>query len=129
MFPKTPFGPFDSTVRRIVDSMSNPRGAYAGSSVDQSVDDKNQTLEVTMDIPGVKKDDIDLSVDEKSGRKHLIMQVFSETEDTSRHYRQEIPLKAPVDEGLAEAAYNNGVLTVKFPILEDDNSGTSISIK
>jgi HSP20 family molecular chaperone IbpA len=68
-------------------------------------------------------------VDEKSGRKHLIMQVFSETEDTSRHYRQEIPLKAPVDEGSAEAEYNNGVLTVKFPILEDDNSGTSISIK
>lgn len=129
MFPRTPFGPFDSTVRRMIDSMSSPRGAYSRSSVDQSVDEQNQTLKVTMDIQGVRKDDIDLSVDEKSGRKHLRLQVSSETEDTSRYYRQEIPLKAPVDEDLAEAEYNNGVLTVRFPILEDDSSGTSISIE
>lgn len=128
MFPRKPFGPFDRTVRRVIDSMSHPRGVASARNVEQSVDKDEGILKVVMDIPGVEEDDIDLSVRKKSRRKILSLQVSSKKDNKSRYYRQSVPLKAPVREEEAEAHYNNGVLTVELPMSTDDSSGTSISI-
>lgn len=128
MFPRTPFGPFDRTVRRVIDSMSHPRGISDAKNMEQSVEEDEGILKVIVDVPGVEKDDIELSVNEQGRRKIMNLQVSSETDNKSRYYKQSIPLKAPVREDEAEARYNNGVLTVELPISTEDSSGTSISI-
>jgi HSP20 family protein len=108
--------------------MSHPRGILGAKNMEQSVEEDEGILKVIVDIPGVEKDDIELSVSERGRRKILHLQVSSETDNKSRYYKQSVPLKAPVREDEAEARYNNGVLTVEIPIFTEDSSGTSISI-
>ena len=66
--------------------------------------DEEKQVRVVAEIPGVNKEDIDLSVDERS----LTIKVDTE----KRKYYKEVELPAPVDPQTAKANYNNGVLEV-----------------
>jgi len=86
--------------------------------------DKGTAFEVTVDLPGVKKEDIDVSIDgtrvtiraetktekeKKEGDKVL----YSERSIAS--YARTFELPAEVTEAAADAHYDNGVLTLMLP--------------
>lgn len=85
---------------------------------------------VNVDVPGVKKDDIDVSVEgnqvtitaevkrEKSNDKEK--QLYSERY-TGKTFRS-FTLPSPVDAGKCEAIYDGGVLTLTLPKKTDGGS-------
>jgi HSP20 family protein len=100
-------------------------GDFAPSTFSPSVDlvDEGSHLVVTAELPGLGKDDIELSVQEnmlslRGQKKH------EERKDEDGCYRTEryfgsfqrtIPLPADVDLEKVEANFDKGVLTVRFP--------------
>ena len=133
---KDPSDDFDRIVRRMLENMPNfsvrgGRGARntMNTYVDQSVDAKRGQLSVVMDLPGVKKEDIKANVREKGNRLWLMVEARSINGDINRSFRQQISLKRRVDPELADTEYNNGVLTIEFPLVNDkDGRGTDIEI-
>jgi HSP20 family protein len=86
--------------------------------------DKSEKFEVKVDLPGVKKEDIDVSVEgnrvsisaktkEEREVKEGDRVLHSERSYTS--YARTFELPAPVSDAGAEAAYENGVLTLSLP--------------
>lgn len=68
--------------------------------------DCGSTVAVTVELPGVEKDDINLEVHEDS----LTIKVDTE----SRRYFKEVDLMTPVKEETVKASYKNGVLDITF---------------
>ena len=81
----------------------------------QEVDDK---VMVTIDIPGVEKEDIDIEVKDSK----MVLNV-----DGKRRYKTTIDLPCMVDVNDSEASYNNGVLEVKLK-KKQESHGKSIEI-
>ncbi len=81
----------------------------------QEVDDK---VMVTIDIPGVEKEDIDIEVKDSK----MVLNV-----DGKRRYRTTIDLPCMVDVDDSEANYNNGVLEVKLK-KKQGSQGKSLKI-
>ena len=86
--------------------------------------DKGDAFEITADMPGVAKEDIDVSVE--GSRVAIRAEVKSEkqvkdgdkllhTERTATTYARSFELPAEVTETGAAAAYDNGVLTLTLP--------------
>jgi len=86
--------------------------------------DKGETFEVKVDMPGVRKEDIEVSIEgsrvsiraetqttkeEKEGEKVL------HTERFAAMYARSFELPAEVTEAGAEARYQDGVLTLTLP--------------
>ena len=69
--------------------------------------DEEKQVKIVAEIPGVKKEDIDLRVDENT--------LFIKVDTPERKYYKEIPLSSPVDQSGVKAVYNNGVLEVVLP--------------
>ncbi len=74
---------------------------------------------VTVDVPGVEKDDIDLQA---VGRE-LVIRV-----DGARKYRTRVKLPVDVETDDADATYRNGVLEVKLR-KKVDTTGTRIKVE
>ena len=79
----------------------------------------DKEVRVIAELPGVNKEDIDLTVSEKS----LVISV--ERED--RRYFKELDLPGVVDPGGAKSTYNNGVLEVTVP-LKSKGSGVKLRV-
>ena len=86
--------------------------------------DKGNAFEITVDLPGVKKEDIDVSVD--GDRVAISAEMKSEkevkegdkllhTERMTTSYARNFELPAEVTDAGAEAKYENGVLTLTLP--------------
>lgn len=101
-------------------------GEFGDVSVDLS--ETEDEYEVTADLPGFEKDDIDVSVDEGVLRISATRETESEREeeeeeDVTYHRKErsrrsvvrDVRLPGPVDETEADATYRNGVLTVTLP--------------
>lgn len=100
-------------------------GDFAPSTFSPTMDlvDRGAQLEVTAELPGLDKDDIELSVHEgtlvlRGHKKH------EETKEEEGCYRTErffgsfqraVPLPVDVDIDRAEAKFDKGVLTVRLP--------------
>jgi len=82
------------------------------------VQDTGEKVMVTVDIPGVEKEDIDLNVKDDI----LIVSV-----EGKRRYKKKIKLPSRVDPKKADAAYNNGVLEVELDKITEE-MGQSIEI-
>jgi len=88
--------------------------------------DKDDEVEVTAELPGVKKEDLDVSVSDntltiRSSTSH------EEKEEKGEYYRREIrkgeffrnvALPADVNGDQAKASFENGVLKISLPKLE-----------
>ncbi len=74
--------------------------------VDTVVDEKENSIKVVAEMPGIRKEDIKLEVTEKT--------LNIKAENNGRKYDTEVPLGAPVDASTAKASYNNGILEVKL---------------
>lgn len=124
---KSPFDPFDRTVRQMIGQLSNlENNTRSVPYADQYIDDED--LVITMDISGVEKEDIEATVhDEKRKQVLLISAVDSQTQ-VERKFRQQIPLKKRVNPEDSSAEYNNGILTIRLPLEDSTDKGTDIHI-
>ncbi len=109
-----------------IQEFGNARGYFGKREQDEKtewtpltdVQDQGDEILVTVDIPGVEKEDIKLE-----SRDHtLIIDV-----DGARRYRTRIDLPSEVEAGESEASYHNGVLEVKLK--KKDQTGERIEIK
>lgn len=119
-----PFGEFFEEFERMMNEMFGGAGSFhfetmAESGGDTHIDiyEEEEHLRVVADLPGVEKSDIDVTCD---GR---IVRIRAEGE--RRSYDERVRLPQRVDEESATATYNNGVLEVRFDLLE---GGQSINI-
>ncbi len=80
----------------------------------------NTSVAITMEIPGVAKEDIDLNMTEE----RLEVSVDNE----SRKYHKRVKLPAKVDPSTTKATYTNGVLDVTVQKVEKGESGVRINI-
>jgi HSP20 family protein len=87
---------------------------------DQFVKTDTDELIVTIEMPGINKEDIELNVTEGS---------LGVTTNAERKYRTQIDLKVPVDPESAKAAYRNGILSVTLRVKGKSNKGIKISVE
>jgi HSP20 family protein len=96
------------------DNTPNSDG-YRSPLHEQIIDDKSGVLRLVVDLPGVDKSDIDISV---TSNKAVIR---AEHED--RKYRAEVELKAEIEPDSGKAEYRNGVLEISFSLRDKTNKG------
>jgi len=85
------------------------------------VQETDDEVQITAEVPGVKKEDIDLEVTGNT----LIIKV----EGKDRKYYKEVELPAEVDPDSAKASYNNGVLDIQLKKVKPKVKGKKIKIK
>ena len=78
-------------------------------------------IRIVVELPGVKKEDIQLEGTETS------MTVSVETE--TRKFRKTVPLPSAVDQDSAKAEYNNGILEVTVASKEKKPESRKISVE
>jgi len=86
-----------------------PKGVEVRPEREPLVDviDEDKAVRVVAEIPGVKKEDIDLRVENRT----LYIRVDTEM----RKYYKEVTLPADIEISGVKASYNNGVLEVTLP--------------
>jgi len=77
-------------------------------------------IRVIAEMPGVSKEDIDLTVNEKS------ITISVDRED--RKYYKELELPGIVDPKGAKSLYNNGILEVTLPLKSSGESGVRLKV-
>lgn len=80
----------------------------------------DKEVRVIAEMPGVSKEDIDLTVSEKS----LVISVDKE----DRRYYKELELPGIVEPKGAKSSYNNGVLEVTIPLKSPGGSGVKLRV-
>jgi HSP20 family protein len=88
---------------------------------DQFVKSDTDELIVTIEMPGIGKDDIELNVTESN--------LAVATPNSERKYRSSIDLMVPVDPVSAKAVYRNGILSVTLRFKGKSNKGIKISVE
>jgi len=96
---------------------SNAREPY----VDKTLNEKEKTLQLVTEMPGIEKSDIQVNVTDGT--------VSISAERGDRKYRTEIPLKYKVDENSTKAKYTNGVLELTFALAEEKPRGKLVSVE
>jgi HSP20 family protein len=100
------------------------------------VDDGKQ-VKVTAELPGLDKNDIELTV--QDGLMTLRGEKKSEEESTEEgcyrieryfgQFSRAVPLPAEIDVDQADARFEKGVLTVRFPKTREDGGSRRISLR
>jgi len=119
--------PFDDIFREIERMMDEMMGGNVdmnvrtgfenngfGTETHVDVHDRDDELRIVADLPGVEKDDIDLTCDGET----LTISATS----SRRDYDERVSLPVRVDERSASATYNNGVLEVTLQKRDADGS-------
>jgi HSP20 family protein len=78
--------------------------------VDTALDEKEHTLTITAEMPGVTKQDIRINVTEE------YVSIYAEKGD--KKYRSDIPVNLLLDDKSARATYANGILELKIKLRE-----------
>ncbi|WP_178915151.1 Hsp20/alpha crystallin family protein [Natronomonas gomsonensis] len=114
-----PFDDIFSEIERMMEEMTGGVSAAGnagfGSDAHVSIYETDDQLRVVADMPGVRKEDIDIKCD---GR-HVTISASTDTSD----YEERIELPARVDEHSASATFNNGILEITL-----DRTGSSANI-
>jgi|Deesub1362A_J573_1020465.scaffolds.fasta_scaffold00413_27 HSP20 family protein len=88
------------------------------------IDEENDVLRITAELPGVSKEDINLSATENS------VTIEAKTKEGERKYYKVLTDLPEIDPDSAEAMYNNGVLEVTFKLKErPERRGKRIEVK
>lgn len=88
-----------------------------------NVAETNAEYEVTLDVPGIKADDLSVEVHDNqltvSGKRHeeekTEGKTFHRIERRSGEFRRTVALPAAIDEHKIVASYRDGVLTITLP--------------
>jgi HSP20 family protein len=89
--------------------------------VDETLNEKEKTLQLVTEMPGIEKSDIQVNVADDT--------VSISAEHGDRKYRTKIPLKYKVDENSAKAKYTNGVLELTFALAKEKPRGKLVSVE
>jgi HSP20 family protein len=81
----------------------------------------DKDIKVIAELPGVDKEDVNVTVNEKS----IVISVDTE----SRKYHKELELPGVVDPQGAKSTYNNGVLEVTLPLKSKGGSGVRLKVE
>jgi len=109
------FGPEGKpSVQFFGDRMVGPNG-YRTPIYEQSMDESHGTLRLTVELPGVEKENIEVSAREGS--------VLITAEKEERRYRVDVPVIREVDVESAAATFHNGILSLSFSIRDKNNKG------
>lgn len=76
--------------------------------VDTTVDEKENTLRITAEMPGVDKDHIKVNITDK------ILSIHAEKEE--KKYHAVVPVTTELDNATAKASYSNGILELKIKL-------------
>jgi HSP20 family protein len=138
-FLSRPFGwrwPGESMESSRARAEAFPTGwADLGFAVD--IFEKDNDLVCKLQLPGVKREDIDVTVDADAIHLRAERKLDEKTEEAG-FYRREIaygsvertiPLPRPVNHDKAQAYFENGVLTIRAPKSDAQPSGRKIQIK
>lgn len=87
-----------------------------------SYEDRDKDIVFTIDMPGVAKKDIDITIDEHSIK-------VSAQNEKGRNYNYTRRFKPTVDESSAVATFTNGVLDITVLKVEEKEKGTKVNIK
>ncbi len=87
--------------------------------VDVVTSDKD--VKVIAEIPGVRKEDIEVTVDERK----VTISVGTE----SRRYYKELELPGAVNPTGAKSAYNNGILEITLPLKSGGGHGVRLNVE
>lgn len=110
-------------------------GETASAKVD--IEDKDEEFVLTAELPGFKKDDIDIRVTDRTLRLEAEHEGESKTEAEGDFIRRErhrtsvarsIPLPEAVEEDDISATYTNGILTIQMPKSDPITQGTTIEV-
>lgn len=133
--------PFEE-IERMFERMNDQFGQFddmsmpATQSLSVDLADHEDSFEVTADLPGYEREDIDLSVADRTLRISAERDESTETgegnylrrERRRRSVSRSLSLPEEVEEDAASAAYTNGVLTVTLPKATGDEDSRSIDI-
>jgi len=87
-----------------------------------SYEDRDKDIVFTIDMPGVQKKDIDITIEEHS------IKVTAQNAK-GRNYNYTRRFKPTVDESSAVATFTNGVLDITVMKVEEKDKGTKVKIK
>lgn len=90
------------------------------------ISDSNGDIVASMELPGLKTDDIKVSVEddvltvtgEKKQQESQSGDNWRRVERTYGYFKRSVKLPAPVDADKVKAAYKDGVLTISMPKIE-----------
>lgn len=90
--------------------------------VDTLVDEEKKVLKLIAEMPGVEKKDVKVVVEDKS--------VNIDAEHGEKKYHAKVPIKHKVDKDSAKASYKNGILELKFNLVEQDKpKGKTVEVE
>ncbi|AUX10641.1 hsp20-type chaperone [Halalkaliarchaeum desulfuricum] len=145
MTDRDPFGEIDELFERLNRELDQLGGqldtGLPGRGVKVDLAEHDEELVVTADLPGYEKDDIEVTVQERTLTIEADREEETEREDEGddgpRYHRRErsrtavsrrIRLPVEVDRADAKARYANGVLTITLPKLTADEGGHTIDV-
>src|SRR6476619_1354161 len=82
--------------------------------VDTALDEKQNTLKITAEMPGVNKEDIKVDVSDQYVTIHA--------EKGEKKYHADIPVDIELDDASAKATYSNGILEHKIKLKQTPKS-------
>jgi HSP20 family protein len=109
-----PFDDFFEGIERMMNEMTGDDAAGFASETHVDVYDEADDLRVVADLPGVRKEAVELKCDGE------VLTVTAAGE--RREYDERIRLPARVDEHSAAATFNNGILQVTLRKVDDSAS-------
>ena len=89
--------------------------------IDTLVDEKEKTLKVVAEMPGVEKSDVNVVV----GADKVI---HIDAERGEKKYDVKVPIKHKVDPEPPKATYKNGILELVFKLEDEKSNGTTVNV-
>ena len=90
--------------------------------VDTLVDEKEKVLKLVAEMPGVEKKDVKVVVNDKT--------ISIDAEHSEKKYHATVPIPHKVDKDSAKASYKNGVLELKFSLVESEKpKGKTVEVE
>jgi len=89
--------------------------------IDTLVDEKEKTLKIVAEMPGVEKNDVSVVVgDDKV--------IHIDAERGEKNYHVKVPIKHKVDAESPKATYKNGILELVFKLEDEKSNGTTVNV-
>lgn len=118
------FADFDRRSRRLPDRADGARGTVS-TSMPMDVLRRDGELVIRIDLPGVQTENLDVTVDGRTLTIEATRQADERDGDTvyvrgriHGAQRRQLTLPDDLDVDRVDASYDNGVLTVRIPVLE-----------
>ncbi len=128
--PRRLGGDMESQFRRFSGSVERPLMSFEGFVSRTNVAETGGEFEVTVELPGMKAEEFDVELKDKSlwitgekkEEKEEKGKEYHRVERRHGEFRRVIPLPTAVEESRISATYNDGVLTVRVPKAADVQS-------